>query len=179
MHATDTISGRLHVVHGRYEASLMWEDLRRLDMVKAQRERKTCVMAGHHVSVCVHWGHAAKQRVEDPTMACPPLVLKRKERWGQPWHIRTQRPRARNGRWQGILLRKRAPKSKNGRGNPALLCCRITEPQSRSTSGLQMACKCVFCVQMPTSVSYMYRRCIASVSQVYHNPLATLSQVDN
>lgn len=41
MHATDTISGRLHVVRGRYEASLMREDLRRLDMVKAQRETKT------------------------------------------------------------------------------------------------------------------------------------------
>jgi hypothetical protein len=82
----------------------------------------------------------------------------------------------------------------------------ITEPQSRSASGPQMARKCVFCAQMLASlsrkcvssdaqvarrctqvtqpalilasVSYMYRRCIAGVSQVYHNPFATLSQVD-
>jgi hypothetical protein len=82
----------------------------------------------------------------------------------------------------------------------------ITEPQSRSASGSQVAHKCVFCVQMLASVSrkcissdtqvarkctqvtqpapilagasHMYRRCIAGASQVYRNPLATLSQVD-
>ena len=83
----------------------------------------------------------------------------------------------------------------------------FTEPQSRSASGPQMARECLFCPQMLAgasrkcvssdaqvarrctqvtqpapilaSVSYMCRRYIAGVSQLYRNPLATLSHVDN
>jgi hypothetical protein len=80
--------GRLHVVRGRYEASLMREDLRRLDMVKVQRKRKTHVM--HPMSQFVY---AEGVQANTETMMPPWHVLlsRRKEKKGEVGHDETGR----------------------------------------------------------------------------------------
>jgi hypothetical protein len=71
--------GKSHVRRGRYEGSLMREDLRTLsgeqtkDIVDRYRKQNTHVMHVHHVSDCVRCLATAKHRHEDGFVAHPVL----------------------------------------------------------------------------------------------------------